>query len=223
MKYLNKFFALPATGILLLSITNVNIVAQKIQENNPLPAELVQKIDRIALNGNILLLNPTFLTYPKIYGASFGTWAIAKKVQSDMEEEVAEDLPPSQDTLLLKDAAYKAFHKVMTENGSSNSEGDFTLNIIILDHGFEWATSSALGVNINLKVDLLSSAGDTIWEQIYYMDKKERKRPYNKKAMSARACMRGLVSDYKKNPGLLPETYDLICQILASKFLPTQK
>jgi hypothetical protein len=223
MKDFSKLFTPLSINILLISLTSVNIEAQKIQENKPFPAEFIQKIDRIAFNGNIGLLDPTFLTYPKIYGASLATYVIAKKVQSNLEKEVAEDLPSAKDTLILKDAVYKAFHKVMTENGSSNSEGEYTLKVTIIDHGFNWASSSAMGVYINLKVDLLSYAGDKVWEQIYFMDKKEKKRPYNKKAMTAKGCIEGLVKDYQNNPDLLPETYDLICQILASKFLPTQK
>jgi hypothetical protein len=223
MKNLTKFFILLTTGILLINIINVSVMAQKIKENNPLPAEFVQKIDRIALNKNIRLLEPTFLTSPTIYGAGIVTYAIAKKVLDNLEKEVAVELPPAKDTLLIKEAAYKAFHNVITEQGSLNSKNDFILNITIIDHGFEWATSWAMGVYIHLKVDLVSSTGDKIWEQVYFMDKNEKAKPYNKKAMSARAAIRGLVKDYKDNPDLLPETYELICQILASKFIPTQK
>ncbi len=227
---MNHFRKVYTSLIIIALICSFNTVlkAQKIGANNPLPDKYKSKIGEIYFDKNVNVWEHKFLISSNTHNAA-GTVGVvgvafikmAEKVLAQLDKDIAGSIPPEEDTVLLKETAYTAFNTVLNKNGTpvDNSDSDLKLDITIVDHGFHWATGAAIGVYVRVKARLSSGDGNTLWEQLYYMNRKEKKIPYNKKAFNVKLGVDGMLAEFKRNPALLKRTYEQICDMLAAKLL----
>ncbi len=225
MRNLKKPIIGLAISIMLCTLSFNANAKEKVEANNPIPSEYVSRIKQISLEDNIHIWDSKFLISSSTHNAagSVGLVGIAfikmaKTVMAQLETDIATTIPPEKDTIILKSSAFNAYNTEFTKKGvSTNTDNDLTLNLTIIDHGFHWSTSSALGVYIRVKSEVLSPEGKVLWEQIYYMDKDEKKIPHNRKSLNVKRGVEGLLADYESNSELLKETYDQIFGFLAVK------
>ena len=220
-----------ANVLLILFISaGLNVLAQKgvknLPANEPIPQEFINKSKEIYFNKNIEFIDSEKQIYTT-YGSSFVVHALIENQVEIKEEEVSKEKIFENDTIRIPEIMLKKYEDLFSkgniEFAESKEKSSHTLTIKVFDHGFHWATSSAAGVFIRTKAELISSDGTTIWEQYYTMDKNEAKVPYNCKAINMNKAIDKLIDSFEENPDLLVTTYEQITGFLAAKILSSDK
>lgn len=209
----------------LLVFVGVKAYTQEKEANNPLPLEYLEGDKKIYLDDKIEFINSRFIIFAQIYGVpDFALGAIivneAENQQRIKEDEIAKEIPYESDSILINEVVYSSYFKVLEPHSSlvtTEENADYILSIKIYDHGFHWASSSALGVFIRIVVELKSADEEVLWSQFYHLDKQEAKIPHNRGGMTLNKCADKLLADYKKDPELLKYTYEQISTFLAAK------
>jgi hypothetical protein len=206
-----------------VGLTTGNGLAQKktIKGNDPLPSEYAGKLDKIYLSREIKTVAPGMLVSAKTPMVGLVLSSLAQKSQGIKEKEIAKSKALENDSATLVDIVSKVYSRELKDAGMAMEQGntEYTLNVMVFDHGFTWATSSKAGVFIRIKTELLSADGNVLWEQLYYMEKGEAKQLHNQGAINLNKSVDKLIRDYEKDPELLPKTYEQICNMLAVKLI----
>ena len=211
------------TLLIIFLITGINVSAQKnLPANEPIPASFISNAEKIYLEENIAFINARKQIYTT-YGASFVLHAVIESQVDKKEDEISAEKVFENDNILLSNILLNKYKELFSnhhlEFAKDKDHSAYTLTIKVFDHGFHWATNSAAGLFVRLKVELVSADGKTVWEQYYMMDKNEAKIPYHCKAVNMNKAIDKLIAEFEKDPGLLVTTYEQISGFLVARFL----
>ena len=212
--------------LIIFIFTSINAFAQKstnnFSVNEAFPKEFLNKSEEIYFDKNIGFTD-TIKQIFTTYGASFVLHAIIENQVEIKENEISKEDVFKNDIIelpkIILDRYEELFSRKNLKFAENKNSSAYTLVIKIHDHGFHWATSSAAGLFIRTKAELISSNGEIVWEQYYMMDKKEAKIPYNCKAMNMNKAIDNNIEDFEKDPDLLTTTYEQIADFLVAKFI----
>jgi hypothetical protein len=197
--------------------------AKKLPVNEPLPKEFLEKSNQIYFEKSIDFIDSGKQIYTT-YGTTFLLHALVESQVAVKEREIAKMAVFKNDLVELPKILVQKYEEQFAHSNIAFAEdkekSSYKLVIKVFDHGFHWATSSAAGLFIRTKVELVSSEGETVWEQYYLMDKKEAKVPFNCKGMNMNRAIDKNIENFEKNSGLLYQTYNQIAGFLAAKLIP---
>ncbi len=220
IQFTNK--SLACLCIVMIITSNSYSQGKKIQVNSPLPTEYANKTEIIFLNKTV-----EYITSRKVIFSTGGTTLLLHAAVNNQirkkQDQLAKEKIFEKDTVTLPQIVINSYTEYFGANNITFStnleEAKYVMNIKIYDHGFHWATSSAAGMFVRTKIELINTSGDIVWEQFYTVNKTEKKISHNRKAINMYMAIDKLVADYEKDPVLLETTYKQVIGFLPPKLL----